>query len=248
MCTVKRVADRTLCVRLSTPVKETPCNTATKTKLKLKDGKLSSAGAAPHLTAPAQSPHDPHHFPGTSLSSHLSQRIPIFHQSHSKYFMWFAHKDVFHRSHSPANSLSAWRVLRRICKRGESHCVQTVNGQRTWVFIWFMYRATAKAKGSRQKKRSFYGQADIKGLPPPPYGQGVVIFSKQVDIFWLILPFYKGGTWTNIFTFAYVFSTTPLGKSWKNGYFIVRLTIRPTPQPPLTKLKLILKKSNWRVS
>ena len=71
MCTVKRVADRTLCVRLSTPVKETPCNTATKTKLKLKDGKLSSAGAAPHLTAPAQSPHDPHHFPGTSLSYSL---------------------------------------------------------------------------------------------------------------------------------------------------------------------------------
>ena len=168
MCTVKRVADRTLCVRLSTPVKETPCNTATKTKLKLKDGKLSSAGAAPHLTAPAQSPHDPHHFPGTSLSSHLSQRIPIFHQSHSKYFMWFAHKDVFHRSHSPANSLSAWRVLRRICKRGESHRVQTVNGQRTWVFVWFMYRATAKAKGSRQKKRSFYGQADHKGWLPPP--------------------------------------------------------------------------------
>ena len=51
--------------------------------------------------------------------------------------------------------------------------MQTVNGQRTWVFVWFMYRATAKAKGSRQKKRSFYGQADRKGLPPlpPPYGQ-----------------------------------------------------------------------------
>ena len=28
------------------------------------------------------------------------------------------------------------------------------------------------------KKRSFYGQADRKGLPPPPYGQGVVIFFK----------------------------------------------------------------------
>ena len=28
-----------------------------------------------------------------------------------------------------------------------------------------------------KKKRSFYGQADRKGLPPP-YGQGVVIFSK----------------------------------------------------------------------
>ena len=84
------------------------------------------------------------------LSSHLSQRIPIFHQSHSKYFMWFAHKDVFHRSHSPANSLSAWRVLRRICKRGESHRVQTLNGQRTWVFVWFMYRSTAKAKAEWQ--------------------------------------------------------------------------------------------------
>ena len=202
MCTVKRVADRTLCVRLSTPVKETPCNTATKTKLKLKDGKLSSAGAAPHLTAPAQSPHDPHHFPGTSLSSHLSQRIPIFHQSHSKYFMWFAHKDVFHRSHSPANSLSAWRVLRRICKRGESHCVQTVNGQRTWVFIWFMYRATAKAKGSRQKKRSFYGQADIKGLPPPlPLRSGCCDFFKTS---WHILTYFTiWKNWTKIFTFAY---------------------------------------------
>ena len=34
--------------------------------------------------------------------------------------------------------------------------------------------------GSRQKKRSFYGQADRKGWPslPPPYGQDVVIFSK----------------------------------------------------------------------
>ena len=177
------MADRTLSVRLNTPVKKTPCNTATKTKLKLKDGKLSSAGAAPHLTAPAQSPHDPHHFPGTSLSSHLSQRIPIFHQSHSKYFMWFAHKDVFHRSHSPANSLSAWRVLRRICKRGESHCVQTVNGQRTWVFIWFMYRATAKAKGSRQKKRSFYGQADIKGLPPPLTVRVLWFFQNKLTYF-----------------------------------------------------------------
>ena len=28
-----------------------------------------------------------------------------------------------------------------------------------------------------KKNRSFYGQADRKGLPPP-YGQGVVIFSK----------------------------------------------------------------------
>ena len=35
-----------------------------------------------------------------------------------------------------------------------------------------------KTKGGRQKNRSFYGQADRKGLPPPPYGQGVVIFSK----------------------------------------------------------------------
>ena len=34
------------------------------------------------------------------------------------------------------------------------------------------------AKGSRKEKWSFYGQADRKGLPPPPYGQGVVIFSK----------------------------------------------------------------------
>ena len=139
------------------------------------------------------------------LSSHLSQRIPIFHQSHSKYFMWFAHKDVFHRSHSPANSLSAWRVLRRICKRGESHRVQTVNGQRTWVFIWFMYRATAKAKGSRQKKGLF-----------------------QVDIFWLILPFYNGKNWTKFFTFA-------SGSCKKNGLFTVRLTVRGgrgvTPRP-----------------
>ena len=30
---------------------------------------------------------------------------------------------------------------------------------------------------SSKKKRSFYGQVDRKGLPPP-YGQGVVIFSK----------------------------------------------------------------------
>ena len=56
--------------------------------------------------------------------------------------------------------------------------------------------------GSRQKKRSFYGHADRKGWPPP-YGQGVVIFSKWVDIFWLILSFYNGKNWTKMFTFAY---------------------------------------------
>ena len=69
--------------------------------------------------------------------------------------------------------------------------MQTVNGQRTWVFIWFMYRATAKAKGSRQKKRSFYGQADIKGLPPP-YGQGVVIFSNKLTYLELFYHFIMG--------------------------------------------------------
>ena len=41
------------------------------------------------------------------------------------------------------------------------------------MMILIMVREVVK------KKRSFYGQADCKGLsPPPPYGQGVVIFSK----------------------------------------------------------------------
>ena len=47
------------------------------------------------------------------------------------------------------------------------------------------------------KKRSFYGQADRKGLTPPPYGQGVVIISKKLT--YVDLSYH----WTKIFTFAY---------------------------------------------
>ena len=36
------------------------------------------------------------------------------------------------------------------------------NGQCTWVFVWFMYRATAKAKGSCLKKKVFLLQLKSK--------------------------------------------------------------------------------------
>ena len=50
--------------------------------------------------------------------------------------------------------------------------------QQTFVSGWQLF--LHNAKGGRQKKKSFYGQADRKGLPPPTphYGQAVVIFSK----------------------------------------------------------------------
>ena len=47
------------------------------------------------------------------------------------------------------------------------------------LFIFFAWTKSAQIK-TLQKKRSFYAQADRKGwpMPPPPYGQAVVIFSK----------------------------------------------------------------------
>ena len=37
-------------------------------------------------------------------------------------------------------------------------------------------------KGSRQKKRIFYGQADRRGWPPPPYGQLFCVFFWGVHL------------------------------------------------------------------
>ena len=46
---------------------------------------------------------------------------------------------------------------------------------------------------SSKKKRSFYCQADRKGLPPPPpYGQGVVIFQNKLTYFDLFYHFIMG--------------------------------------------------------
>ena len=54
------------------------------------------------------------------------------------------------------------------------------------------------------KKRSFYGQANRKGLPPPLTVRVLWFFQNKLtyfDLFYLV--FYNGENWTKIFTFAY---------------------------------------------
>ena len=61
---------------------------------------------------------------------------------------------------------------------------------RKFQIIWGFFHP---AKGRRQKKREKSGQADRLGRPPlPRSGQENVKNSRQVVIFGVILPFYKG--------------------------------------------------------
>ena len=56
-----------------------------------------------------------------------------------------------------------------------------------WLKMVRIFREVVK------KKRYFYCQADRKGLPPPPpYGQGVVIFQNKLTYFDLFYHFIMG--------------------------------------------------------